>query len=101
MLTSTLSSNLHLNYVNGIVLKRLYLINQLSRQGLDMNGLANIFLSVVVARFLYALSAFSGMIISDYINRITTATKWSLTNAVHSVEELCVNADRKLFKAMM
>ena len=88
-----------------ILLKRPYLNNQLSRQGLDMNGLANVFLSVVVARFLYALPAFSGMIIADYINRITTvfyrAKKWSLTNAVPSVEALCVNAYRKLFKAMM
>ena len=35
-----------------------------------MNGLAKVFLSVVVARFLYALTAFSGMITADDINRI-------------------------------
>ena len=57
----------------------------------------------MVARFLYALPAFSGMITADDINRINTvfckAKKWGLTNTVPSVEELCKNADQKLFKA--
>ena len=105
MLTSTLSANLHLNYIVGIINQRLYLLNQLRRQGLDINGLAKVFLSVVVARFLYALSAFSGMITVDYINRINAvfckAKKWGLTNTVPSVEEFCENADQKLFKEMM
>ena len=43
-------------------------------------------------------------VIND-INRINAvfckAKKWGLTNTVPSVEELCENADRKLFKAMM
>ena len=65
MLTSTLSANLHLNYIVGIINQRLYLLNQLPRSGLDINGLAKFFLSIVVARFLYALPALSGMITPD------------------------------------
>ena len=105
MLTSTLSANLHLNYIVGIINQRLYLLNQLRRQGLDINGLAKDFLSVVVARSPYALLAFLGMITVDDINRINAvfckAKKCGLTNTVPSVEKLCENADRKLFKAMM
>ena len=45
------------------------------------------------------------MIAADDINRINAmvceAKKWGLTNTVPSVEELCENAIRKLFKAMM
>ena len=45
------------------------------------------------------------MITADDINRINAvfckATKLGLTNTIPSVEELCENADRKLFKAMM
>ena len=40
MLTSSLSANLHLNYIVGIINQRLYLLNQLGAQGLDINGLA-------------------------------------------------------------
>ena len=104
-ITSTLSANLHLNYIVGIINQRLYLLNQLRRQESDIHGLAKFFLSIVIARFLYALPALSGMTTADDINRINSvfcqAKKWSLTNTVPSVEELCENADRKLFKSMM
>ena len=100
MLTLTLSANLHLNYIVGIINKRLYLLNQLRRQGLHINGLAKVFLSIVVARFLYALPAFSGMITADDINRINAvfcnAKKWGLTNTVPSVEELCETIENYL-----
>ena len=103
MLISTLSANLHLNYVIGIFNQRLYFLNQLRRQRLDINGLAKVFLSVVVARFPYALPAFSATITADDINRINAVFRkeWGLTNTVSSVEELCETADRKLFKAVM
>ena len=67
MLTSILSTNLHLNYIVSIINQRLYLLNQLHRKGLYINGLTKIFFSVVVARFLYALPAFLGMITADDI----------------------------------
>ena len=99
------SANLHLNYVNVITNLHLFLHNQLRREGVDINGLAKVFLSGVIACFLYALPLFSGMITADDINRINSvfckAKKWGLTNIVPSVEKLCENADRKLFKAMM
>ena len=67
---STLSANLHLNDIVGIINQRLYLLNQLRRKGLDINGVAKVFLCIVVACFLYALHAFSGMITADDTNRI-------------------------------
>ena len=97
MLTSTLSDNLHVNYIVGIINQRLYLLNQLRRQGLDINGLAKVFLSVVVARFLYALPAFSGVITADDMNR-TNAVFYKAKNTVPSIEELCENTDRKLLQ---
>ena len=69
-LTSSLSANLHFSYIVGIINQHLYLLNQLRSQRLDINGLAKVFLSVMVARFLHALPAFSGMITADDINRI-------------------------------
>ena len=76
MLTSTLSANLHLNYIVGIINQRLYLLDQLRRQGLDINGLAKdllsvakYFLSVVVARFLYDIPAISVMITAERLTK--------------------------------
>ena len=58
----------------------------------------------MIARFLYALPAFSGMITADDIDKINAVfcktEKWVLTNTVTSVEEICESAVRKLFKAM-
>ena len=73
MRNSTLSANLHLNYVIGIINQRLYFLNQLCRQGLDFNGLAKVLLRIVVACFLYALPVFSEMITAEDINRINAA----------------------------
>ena len=42
--------------------QRLYLLNQLRKQGLDIRGLTQIFMGLVVARFQYALPAIAGLI---------------------------------------
>ena len=93
MFTSTLLANLHVKYIDGIINQRLYLLNQLRRQEIDINGLAKYFLSVVIARFVYALHVLSEMIIADDINRFNAvfskAKKWGLTNTVLSIAELC------------
>ena len=70
MLTSTLSANLHLKNVIDIINQHLYV--QLRRLGLDITGVVEVFLSVLVEHFLYALPVFSGTITANDINRINS-----------------------------
>ena len=60
--TSTLSINSHINNEIAIINQQLYLFNQLHKQGLDIHGLTQIFMGLVVARFQYALAAIAGEI---------------------------------------
>ena len=70
LLSSILSANSHLSYVTEIDNQ----LNQLHRQGLDINVLAKVFSSLVVTSFLYALPAFqelSPMALTESIIRGT------------------------------
>ena len=58
-----LSFNGHVDSVLSIVNQRFYLINQLRKQGLDLNGLNIVFNSLVLSRLTYACQAFSGFFI--------------------------------------
>ena len=59
-LTSNLTTSIHINSVIAVMNQRLYLLNQLCKQGLDIRGLTQIFMDLVVARFHYAPSAIAG-----------------------------------------
>lgn len=103
MRTSTLFANSHLDNVICIDSKSLYLFNQLRRRRSDIYGVAKVFVSVVVAQFVYATPAFAGTITADDIDALTESmrrfvkltNKWGFTNTVPSVDELCKNIDRK------
>ena len=55
--------------------QRLYLLNQLRKQGLDIRGLTQIFMGLVVARLQYALPAIAGQILVDDIKRVDALAK--------------------------
>ena len=51
-----------LHSVIAVMNRRLHLLNQLRKQGLDIRGLTQIFMGLVLARFHYALPAIAGQI---------------------------------------
>ena len=85
--------------------QRLYLLNQLRKQGLDIRGLTQIFMYLVVAGFHYALTAIAGYILVNDLNRINAvfakAFKWQLTFMVPSAADRLDNADKKLFNSAL
>ena len=85
--------------------QRLYLLNQLRRQGLNIAGLTTAFLTLVVARFQYALPAIGGLFTVDDIHRINAvfvkARKWGLTSTAPIASVLIQIAENKLFKAAL
>ena len=50
--------------------QRLYLLNKLRKQELDIRDLTQIVMGLVVAGFQYALPAIDGQILVDNLNRI-------------------------------
>ena len=60
--TPSLTTSTHINSLIAVMNQRLYLLNQLRKQGLDIRGLTQIFMGRVVARFHYALPAIAGQI---------------------------------------
>ena len=96
--TPTITTCIHINSVIAVMNQRLYLLNQLRKQGLDIRGLTQIFMGLVVARFHYALPAIAGQISVNDLNRIdavfTKAFRWQLTSIVPSAAEIVDNADK-------
>ena len=82
-----------------VINQRLYLLNQLRKQGLDIRGLTQIFMGPVVARFHSALPAIAGQISVNDLNRIEAvfakAFRWQLTSIVPSAADIVDNADKK------
>ena len=72
--------------------QRLYLLYQLRKQGLDIRGLAQISMGLVVAHFEYALPAIAGQILVNDLNRIDSvfakAFRWQLSSIVPSWQKL-------------
>ena len=56
----TLSIQSHVNYTISILNQRLYLLNQLRKQRLNVSVLTQVLMALVVARFQYALPALAG-----------------------------------------
>jgi hypothetical protein len=61
-LSSTLSMELHINYTVSIVNQRLFLLNNLKRQGLPLAARRIVFQALIASRITYALPAFAGFL---------------------------------------
>jgi hypothetical protein len=64
-----LSFSGYVDHVLSIVKQRFYLLNQLRKQGLDLNGLNIVFTSLVLSKLTYACQAFYGFF---HLNRTST-----------------------------
>ena len=65
LLTPTLSMQSHVKYIISILNQRLYILNQLRKQGLDVSELTQVCMALVVARSQYALPALVGQLSAD------------------------------------
>ena len=85
--------------------QRLYLLNQLHKQGLDIRGLTHIFMGLDIAHFHYALPAIADQISINALHRIDAvlakAFRWQLTSIVPSVADIVDNANKKLFHSAL
>ena len=84
LLTPTLSMQSHVKYIISILNQRLYLLNQLRKLGLNVSGLTQVFIALVVARFQYALPALVGQLLADDLHKVDAvfnkARSWQLTS---------------------
>ena len=94
----------HVDCVLRMCNQRLYLLNQLKKQGLCINGLTLVFQAIVVSRISYALPSFFGFLSAYDIGRVNSlfkkALRWNLTDKLYTIEILAETADRKLFLSL-
>ena len=66
--------------------QRIYLLNQLRKQRLNIRGLTQLFMGLVVARFQYALPTIAGQISVNDLNRIDVVfcKSFQVTAYLHS-----------------
>ena len=105
LLTPTLSMHSHVKYTIRILNQRLYLLNQLRKQGLHVSGLTQVFMALVVARFQYALPALAGQLSVDDLRKVDTVInktwRWQLTSHTPYSVDLIEQCDKHLFRAAL
>ena len=105
LLTSTLSMQAHVKYTISILNQRLYLLNQLRKQELNVSGLTQVFMALVVARFQYALPALAGQLSADDLRKVDAvfnkARRWQLTSHTPYSADLIEQCDKHLFRAAL
>ena len=105
LLTPTLSMQSHVKYTISLLNMRLYLLNQLRKQGLNVSGLTQVFMTLVVARFQYALPALSGQLSADYLRKVDAlfnkARRWQLTSHTPYSADLIEQCDKHLLRAAL
>ena len=104
VLTAKLSFTEHVDQLITVLNQRLYLLNQLRRQGLDRNGLERVFHAIIISKVRYALPAFAGHLYQSDIDRIDAmfrkALRWGLTTQDITLRELIVLSDSGLFTSI-
>ena len=103
LLTPTLFMQSHVKYTISILNQRLYLLNQLRKQGLNISGLTQIFIALVVARFQYALPVLAGQLSADDLHKVDAvfykACRWQLTSHTPNSADLIEQCDKHLLRA--
>ena len=85
----------------------LYLLNQLRKQGLSVSGLIQVFMTLVVARFQYALPALADQLSADYLHNVDAVFskarrwRWLLTSHIQNSADLIEQCDKHLFRAAL
>ena len=102
IVTSTMSFTDHVNWLLKLASQRLYLLNQLKKQGLDSTGLSMVFQALIVSRFIYALPAFYGHVTESDISRVdklfNKCFNFGITKQRFRYKHLAKSAECKLIK---
>ena len=105
LLTPTMSIQSHVKYTISILYQHLYLLNQLHKQGLNVSGLTQVFMALVVARFQYALPVLAGQLSADDLHKVeavfSKAHRWQLTSHTPNSADLIEQCDKHLFRATL
>lgn len=94
----------HVDYVIKISNQRLYLLQQLRKQGLSDKCLDVVFCAIILSIITYALSAWGGYVTKDNINRINKtlakAKRYGFCSKLYTFNELLEHYDDRLFSRM-
>ena len=94
----------HIEYITHICNQRLYLLNQIRKQGLQQVQLLNVFQAIILSRILYASPAWYGYASDVHIDSIQKvlgkAKRWHIVNSDSTTVDLLRNNDLGLFHAL-
>ena len=101
-LSTTLSMELHMNYIISVVNQRFFLLSSLKKEGLPLATFQIIFQALIVSHVTYALPAFSGFLSAGDIARMNVvfrkAMHWGLIDSVFFVEDVIREVQDRVFK---
>ena len=104
ILDNKLSFQQHVSFVISTCSQRFYLLKLLREQGMPLSCLHNVYVSIVVNRITYCLSAWGGNVKQNDINRINSlfrkAKKYRFTDTIYDFEGLLKYQDENLFLKM-
>ena len=85
--------------------QRLYLLNELRKQGLNVSGLTKVFMALVIAKFQYTLLALAGQLSADFLRKVDAvfnkARRWQLTSYTPYSADLIEQCDKHIFRAAL
>ena len=105
LLTPTLSMQAYVKYTISILNQRLYLLNLLRKQRLNVSGLTQVFTALVAARFQYSSPELAGQFSADDLRKVDAvfnkARRWQLTSHTPYAADLIEQCDKHLFRAAL
>ena len=103
-LQSDMGAGRHIEYITHICSQRLYLLNQIRKQGLQQVQLLNVFQTIILSRILSASPAwydYASHVHIDSIQKILVkAKRWHIVNSDFIVVDLLRDNDLGLFQAI-
>ena len=95
----------HVKYTISILSQRLYLLNQLYKQRLNVSGLTQVCMALAAAKFQYVLPALTVQLSADDLHKVDAvfikAHRWQLTSHTPNTADLIEQYDKCLFQAVL
>ena len=100
-LQSDMGAGRHIEYITHICNQRLYLLNQIRKQGLQQVQLLNVFQAIILSRILYASPTWYGYASDVHIDSIQKilgkAKRWHIVNSDFTAVDFIRDNDWGLF----
>jgi hypothetical protein len=104
VLDNKLSFQHHISSLLAVCSQRFYLLKLLRDQGMPLSCLHGVYVSIVVNRIAYCLSAWGGSVKQEDVNKINSlfrkARRCRFTDTVYDFEGLLAYSDEKLFASV-